>query len=51
MNKSNNSGVLIVVSIVVLSLCILASLSYGARVINFTEVIETLIYSRKTTIN
>jgi iron complex transport system permease protein len=51
MNKSNNSGVLIVVSIIVLSLCILASLSYGARVINFTEVIETLIYSRKTTIN
>lgn len=56
MNKSNNSGVLIVVSIVALSLCILASLSYGARsygarFINFTEVIETLIYSRKTTIN
>ena len=51
MNKSNNSGVLIVVSIIVLSLCFLASLSYGARVINFTEVIETLIYSRKTTIN
>lgn len=51
MNKSNNSGVLIVVSIVALSLCILASLSYGARFINFREVIETLIYSRKTTIN
>ena len=51
MNKSNNSGVLIVVSILALSLCILASLSYGARFINFTEVIETLIYSRKTTIN
>lgn len=51
MNKSNNSGVVIVVSIVALSLCILASLSYGARFINFTEVIEILKYSRKTTIN
>lgn len=51
MNKSNNAGVLILVSIVALSLCILASLSYGARFINFREVIETLIYFRKTTIN
>jgi len=51
MNKPNNVGVLIVISIVALTLCILASLSFGARFINFSEVIETLIYSRKTTIN
>lgn len=51
MNKHSKPSALIVVSILALSLCILASLSYGARFINFTEVIETLIYSRKTTIN
>lgn len=51
MNKPNKVGALIVVSVLALSLCILASLSFGARFINFTEVIETLIYSRKTTIN
>ena len=51
MNKPNNVGVLIVISIVALTLCILASLSFGAKFINFSEVIETLIYSRKSTIN
>lgn len=51
MNKPSNIGVLIVVSIVALGLCILASLSFGARFISFLEVIETLLYSRKTSIN
>lgn len=42
---------LIVVSLIALSLCVLASLAVGARFIDFREVVETLIYSRKTTIN
>ncbi len=50
MNKPK-IGTLIVVSVAALSLAILVSLAFGARFISFAEVIETLIYSRKTTIN
>ncbi|ABW19962.1 FecCD family ABC transporter permease [Alkaliphilus oremlandii] len=42
---------LIVVSLIVLGACALASLAFGARFVDFMEVIETLIHSRKTTIN
>ena len=50
MNKPKLSS-LIVVSLIALSLCALASLAFGARFVDFREVVETLIHSRKTTIN
>lgn len=51
MNKHDNIVFLIVLTLAALILCILASLSFGARIVNFSEVTEALIYSRKTTIN
>lgn len=42
---------LIVVSLIALGACALASLAFGARFVDFMEVVETLIHSRKTTIN
>ena len=38
-------------SLLSLSLCILASLAFGARFISFNEVVDTLIHSRRITIN
>lgn len=42
---------LLIGSLFILSLCVLASLSLGARFISFNEVISTLIHSKKETLN
>jgi len=38
-------------SLLILSLCILASLALGARFISFNEVVDALIYSKKETVS
>lgn len=38
-------------SVLLLALCILASFAFGARNVSFTEVIQTLLHSNKTTLN
>jgi len=42
---------LVACSLVLLSLCILASLAFGSRTIGFGEVLDTLIHSKKTTLS
>lgn len=42
---------LVVLSSTLLSLCILASLAFGSRTIGFGEVIDTLLYAKKTTLS
>ncbi|WP_026478900.1 FecCD family ABC transporter permease [Alkaliphilus transvaalensis] len=49
--KTSKIILLLSVSLLGLSLCILASLAFGARFISFNEVIDILIHSRRTTIN
>jgi iron complex transport system permease protein len=41
----------IIGSVLFLALCILASFAFGARNVSFTEVIQTLLHSNKTTLN
>lgn len=38
-------------SVLLLALCVLASFAFGARNVSFTEVIQTLLHSNKTTLN
>ncbi len=49
--KHSKIVILVIGSLLILSLCILASLAFGARFISFDEVITTLIHSKKETIN
>jgi iron complex transport system permease protein len=49
--KNSQITLLLFVSLVSLALCILTSLAFGARFINFKEVLDILIHSRMTTIN
>lgn len=42
---------LLVSSLLILALCILASLVFGARFVSFNDVINALIYSRKETLS
>ncbi len=42
---------LILISLTGLSLCVLASLAFGARYVHFSEVIDTLLNNRHDTIN
>lgn len=49
--KSSKIILLLIVSLLSLSLCIMASLAFGARIIPFKEVLDTLIHSRRITIN
>lgn len=49
--KLSKKLLLIIISFFSLALCVLASLAFGARFVSFNEVLNTLIYSRMTTIN
>lgn len=49
--KSSKIISLLIASLLVLSLCFLASLAFGARMISFKEVIETLRFGKKETIS
>lgn len=42
--------VLVISSLIALCLCILASLAFGARFVDFSDVIQTLVYSNKSTL-
>lgn len=49
--KRSKKLLLVMISLLSLSLCVLLSLAFGARFISFNEVLDTLIHSRMTTIN
>ena len=49
--KSSKIALLIIGSLLILALCILASLAFGARVVPFKEVMETLFSGSHTTMN
>lgn len=49
--KSSKVIILIIGSIFILALCIIASLAFGARVVQFQEVLDTLITGSHTTMN
>ena len=49
--KQSKIIILLFCSLVILLMCIIASLAFGARFVNFHEVIDTLIHSKKDTLN
>ncbi|MTI56650.1 FecCD family ABC transporter permease [Geosporobacter ferrireducens] len=49
--KHSKIILLLIVSLLSLALCILASLAFGARFISFNEVLDTLLHFRRTTMN
>lgn len=49
--KSSKAIILIIGSLLILTLCILASLAFGARVVRFQEVLETLFSGNHATMN
>ncbi len=49
--KTSKLTTILIGNLLILSLCVLASLAFGAKYIGFNEVIDTLIHSRKATLN